>query len=122
MYKLIEEKRANIIQNNKNRLKENREKYLLENINNTMTFNILFIYSKNDNLSNMKKNRIIEIVKKYGNSILNTIDIDEYNDDNMREQYIYTSYPFIAILKDGETVYSKEGLFRLKDIEIILKG
>ena len=73
MYKLIEEKRANIIQNNKNRLKENREKYLLENINNTMTFNILFIYSNNDNFSNMKKNRINEIVEKYGNSILNKI-------------------------------------------------
>ena len=49
------------------------------------------------------------------------VNIDNRSDEEFRENYGYLTYPFVALLKENEIVYKKEGMFKLNEIEKILR-
>ncbi len=84
-------------------------------------FSILFVYSEKDEFLRLKKVRLQEIAEKNMGMEFTEVNIDNKSDEEIKQNYLYSRYPFVAVLKEDEIIYKKEGMFKLIEIEKILK-
>jgi hypothetical protein len=84
-------------------------------------FSIIFVYSEKDEFLRLKKVRLQEIIRKNTGMVFKELNIDDKSDREFRENYKYSKYPFVVLLKENEILYKKEGIFKLSDIDNILK-
>lgn len=103
------------------KIKEEKEKILDKIKEKNRQFSILFVYSEKDEFLRLKKVRLQEIAEKNMGMGFTEINIDNKSDKEYRVNYGYSIYPFVALLKENEIIYQKEGIFKLNDIEKILK-
>ena len=105
----------------KTKIKEEKEKIIDIIKEKNRQFLILFVYSEKDEFLRLKKVRLQEIASKNIGMRFIEVNIDNRSDEEFRENYGYLTYPFVALLKENEIVYKKEGMFKLNEIEKILR-
>lgn len=105
----------------KTKIKEEKEKIIDIIKEKNRQFLILFVYSEKDEFLRLKKVRLQEIASKNIGMRFIEVNIDNRSDEEFKENYGYLTYPFVALLKENEIVYKKEGMFKLNEIEKILR-